>query len=56
MLARLRDELGVTIITATHDLKMLKRSDRICWIADGRIEKIARPGEINFDSEEFDKH
>ncbi|MEI8350991.1 MAG: ABC transporter ATP-binding protein [bacterium] len=56
LLARLRDELGVTIITATHDLKMLKRSDRICWIADGRIEKIARPGEINFDSEEFDKH
>jgi putative ABC transport system ATP-binding protein len=56
LLARLRDELGVTIITATHDLKMLKRSDRICWITDGRIEKIARPGEINFDSEEFDKH
>lgn len=30
LLARLRDELGVTIITATHDLKMLKRSDRVC--------------------------
>lgn len=56
LLARLRDELGVTIITATHDLKMLKRSDRICWIADGRIEKIAPPGEINFETDEFDKH
>jgi ABC-type Fe3+/spermidine/putrescine transport system ATPase subunit len=35
---------------------MLKRSDRICWIADGRIEKVAQPSEINFDSDEFDEH
>jgi putative ABC transport system ATP-binding protein len=56
LLARLRDELGVTVISATHDLKMLKRSDRICWIADGRIEKIAHPSEINFETDEFDKH
>ncbi len=55
LLARLRDELGVTIISATHDLKMLKRSDRICWIADGRIEKIAHPSEIDFGTEEFDE-
>jgi len=56
LLARLRDELGVTIISATHDLKMLKRSDRICWINDGRIEKVAEPSEINFDTDEFDGH
>ena len=29
LFSRLRVKLGVTIITATHDLKMLKRSDRI---------------------------
>lgn len=53
LLAKLRDGLGVTIIAATHDLKMLKRSDRILWISDGRIERVARPGEIDFSSKEF---
>jgi len=54
LLTRLRDELGVTIVSATHDLKMLKRSDRILWIEDGRIVKAATPEQIDFDSEEFD--
>ncbi len=53
LLYRLKDELGVTIISATHDLKMLQRSDRICWISDGRIEKMAQPSEIDFTSNEF---
>ena len=51
--ADLKARLGVTIITATHDLKMLKRSDRIMWIADGRIDRIATPSGIDFDSNEF---
>jgi len=33
---------GMTLIAATHDLKMIKASDRIVWMRDGRIEKIAR--------------
>jgi putative ABC transport system ATP-binding protein len=53
LLAMLRDELGVTIVSATHDLKMLKRSDRILWIEDGQIVKAARPEEIDFTSKEF---
>ncbi len=53
LLARLRDELGVTIVSATHDLKMLRRSDRILWIEDGRITRSARPDEIDFDHAEF---
>jgi len=48
LLARLRKELGVTIISATHDSKMLQRSDRIMWISDGRIEKVVRPDEMDF--------
>ena len=43
----LRDKLGVTIITATHDLKMLKASDRIVWIDDGRLARISTPAEAN---------
>jgi putative ABC transport system ATP-binding protein len=53
LLQKLRNELGVTIISATHDLKMLKCSDRILWIRDGRIEKVARPHEVDFTSNEF---
>jgi putative ABC transport system ATP-binding protein len=30
----------VSIITATHDLKMLDVSDRIVWIRDGMVERI----------------
>jgi putative ABC transport system ATP-binding protein len=44
---RLRDELGVTIISATHDLKMLQASDRIVWIEDGRITRVSTPAEMN---------
>ena len=50
---KLRKELGVTIITATHDLKMLKRSDRIVWIEDGRIAKITTPEEMKIQIHEI---
>jgi len=40
LLQQLSRELGVTVITATHDHKMLKASDRIVWIKGGQIEKI----------------
>jgi len=53
LLDRLRRELGVTVISATHDLKMLQTSERVLWIQDGRIVKSARPEEIDFTSEEF---
>lgn len=53
LLAHLKQTLGVTIISATHDLKMLKRSDRILWIEDGRIVKSAHPSELDFTSAEF---
>jgi putative ABC transport system ATP-binding protein len=33
---------GLTLVAATHDLKMIKASDRIVWMRDGRIEKIER--------------
>lgn len=46
LLCRLRDELGVTVISATHDPKMLMRSDRVLWIADGRIVRSCTPAEL----------
>jgi len=50
---QLQRDLGVTIISATHDLKMLQASDRILWIEDGQIVKAARPDEIDFTADEF---
>ncbi|MCC6239104.1 MAG: ABC transporter ATP-binding protein [Phycisphaerales bacterium] len=40
LLHDLNKEKGVTIITATHDHKMLAISDRIIWIRDGRVDRI----------------
>ena len=42
LLRSLNKEKGVTIISATHDHKMLAVSDRILWIRDGRVDKIER--------------
>ena len=42
LLQELCRELGITVITATHDHKMLKASDRIVWILDGRIDRVER--------------
>ncbi|OPZ87420.1 MAG: putative ABC transporter ATP-binding protein [bacterium ADurb.Bin429] len=49
LFARLKETRGVTIITATHDKKMLKRSDRIVWIEDGLIERVTTPEEMNIE-------
>jgi putative ABC transport system ATP-binding protein len=40
---------GVTIITATHDHKMLANSDRVVWISDGRIEKVQNREELHIE-------
>ncbi|HZP80178.1 MAG TPA: ABC transporter ATP-binding protein [Chthonomonadaceae bacterium] len=47
LLRRLNKEQGVTIISATHDLKMVDVSDRIVWIRDGKIAKIEERADID---------
>ncbi len=49
LLKNMNRELNVTIITATHDLKMLDVSDRILWMRDGVISKEERREEIQID-------
>lgn len=46
LLKSLQQEIGTTIICATHDHKMLAASDRVCWIVDGRIDRIASRDEL----------
>ncbi len=40
LLGEMNRNENVTIITATHDIKMLSASDRIVWVRDGRLAKI----------------
>jgi putative ABC transport system ATP-binding protein len=47
MLDRLKNEFGVTIITATHDHKMLKASDRVVYLVDGQITQIKTKDELD---------
>lgn len=47
LLKRLNRESGVTIITATHDDKMLDVSDRIVWISDGKIAQIKKRSDVD---------
>ena len=49
ILKHLSAEEGVTIITATHDHKMLKQSDRVVYIRDGQIDSIKRRDELDIE-------
>jgi len=40
LLRNLCNTRGVTVVSATHDMKMLNVSDRVVWIRDGRRDKI----------------
>jgi putative ABC transport system ATP-binding protein len=47
LLKRLSQERGVTVISATHDFKMLNVSDQVVWIQDGRVDKIEDREELS---------
>ncbi len=47
LLSELSREMGVTVISATHDHKMLATSDRILWIKDGCKDRLERREDIN---------
>jgi putative ABC transport system ATP-binding protein len=46
LIRKLNEEKGVTVVTATHDLKMIDVSDRIFWIRDGKVERIETRKEV----------
>lgn len=47
LLRKMCDEDGVTVVTATHDFEMLAISDRVIWLADGKIERSANKDELS---------
>ena len=47
LLQSLSKERGVTVISATHDFKMLNVSDQVVWIRDGRVDRIENRDELS---------
>ncbi|MDQ1278921.1 MAG: transporter ATP-binding protein [Thermoproteota archaeon] len=47
ILRKLNTESGVTIIAATHDLKIINVSDSLFWLRDGKIERTERKNNSN---------
>ena len=49
MLSRFTKEMGKTVISATHDHKMLAASDRVVYITDGQVTDIKHKGELDIE-------
>ncbi len=49
LLLELKKEMGITVISATHDMKMLSASDRILWLRDGKTQRIERRGDLDIE-------
>ena len=47
LLRKLQREQNVTIITATHDTRMVDISDRVATIRDGRLESVTLRKDLN---------
>ena len=47
LLREINQNEGVTVISATHDHKMLSVSDRIAWLTDGVIERFVAREELD---------
>ena len=46
---------GVTMLCNTHDLKIIKASDRIVWIRDGQVQRVEAPEDGELNREEIEK-
>jgi len=54
LLKELNAAEGVTVVCATHDVKMLGSSDRVCWIRDGELDRISTGEEFRIEDMEAD--
>ena len=54
LLRLMNKDKEVTVISATHDLKMLDVSDRIFWVRDGKVERVEERSEIKLEVGTFE--
>ena len=55
-LSAMSRQRGVTIISATHDHKMLSVSDRVVTIRDGHVDRIEHRSELNIEVGAIEAH
>ncbi len=53
LMKEMNREHGVTVICSTHDHKMLDISDRIIWMEDGQVKKIADRKDVEIQIDEM---
>lgn len=56
ILKRLNTEKGVTVICATHDHRMMNICDRLMWIRDGQIDRIANREDVHIEVGGIEEH
>ncbi len=49
LMRQMNQESGVTVITNTHDHKMLAVSDRVVWLRDGQVDRIEDRANLNIE-------
>ena len=49
LLREMNKESGVTVVSATHDHKMLSVSDRVVWVRDGRVDRVVKRDELKIE-------
>lgn len=49
LLREMNADSGVTVISATHDHKMLSVSDRVVWVSDGAVDHIANREDLEIE-------
>ncbi len=52
----LQEEMGTTIITVTHDDKMLSAAERVAWIRDGQMERLANRDDVDIQMGSIKEH
>jgi len=56
LMREMNQERGVTVICSTHDNKMLDISDRIVWMEDGQLKKIAKRDDVEIHISSLKEH
>jgi putative ABC transport system ATP-binding protein len=54
ILKTLNTKHGVTIICATHDHRLIDMADRIMWVRDGQIDRIANRADVTVETGSID--
>ena len=49
LLRTMNQDSGVTVISATHDHKMLSVSDRVVWVKDGQVDHVRKREDLDIE-------